>query len=343
MSIPPSAGTPEPAGAASGAIADPHENVSVDTNKMTPTPGTPTVGDQAVLTLFAPCDLTTVQMGASSQGPEAGTVAISGFRVSTAIHAHVTAQDPLTTISLGSVGGQGMAGETPGLGVYTAGDWTGFVEGMWKITCEKKEWHEIHDDKNETLHANSNETTIGNMTEVTIGDKYEFVQGTTHGTHIGDAFETQFGSSTELTFGNKTETIIGNTVENQTGNKTETMLGDSTATVQGSTNETYTGTKVEMNKGGFHETTLGLTSELKVGAIIDTQVGGIAETTVAGKLEIGHAFTKTLDPIEAREAALEKKKVALEKEEVAAKKSEIEALISEGKIHLATWELVNMK
>jgi hypothetical protein len=46
--------------------------------------------------------------------------AISGFRVSTATHAHVTAQSPATTISLGAPGGMGMGG-VAGLSLYTAG------------------------------------------------------------------------------------------------------------------------------------------------------------------------------------------------------------------------------
>lgn len=126
-----------PAGAPSGSVTDP--GFTVTDLPPVPDPAKPITEQNNLLTLFVPADMTTLQMGASAFGPNVGTPGISGFRVSTQNHAHITAQSPLTTISLGKPGGQGTVGPA-GFDVYSDGNKderiTGPVYEEYKSTRE---------------------------------------------------------------------------------------------------------------------------------------------------------------------------------------------------------------
>jgi hypothetical protein len=94
---------------------DPYTNASggaASFDATPPTPGAPTK-DPNLVSLFVPSENTSLDYG-SGDPP--------GVRVATDNHVHFTARTPLTTISLGSPGGDGIGVPSPGLQISSEGE-----------------------------------------------------------------------------------------------------------------------------------------------------------------------------------------------------------------------------
>ena len=142
----------------------------------------PMLGTDAVLQLYAPCDNTMLDLGAGKR---------SGIRMVTQHHVHLTAREPLTTISLGAPGGLGVSDafgagvSAEGLQIYTAGEKVEQVDGAvreiygdQKIeTVKGAVWETYQDTKKETVAKDLENDYRGNKTETTFAD--EIYQGIT--------------------------------------------------------------------------------------------------------------------------------------------------------------------
>jgi hypothetical protein len=291
-----------PAPATNGPSAAVNDPPAVEYS-ASPPPGQPITATQNLVTLYVPADLTMLQMGTAADGPSPGANT-SGFRVSTANHAHVTAQTPLTTISLGAPSGQGLDAGIAGLNLYTQGakyehvegavtvehqstvnetvkdnashtyqaaldvtifkDRTDTIKGMWNVKCEQKEIRDTFQDKHDCRFANS--------TAVTIGNKYESVVGNT----------------TSLAIGNKTTF--------QQGDKTDTTHGDSTATVQGDSELTVWGKSKTTRFGNVVNKLIGGTWSNQVGDVASFYKGGKFEMVAGMVMRINAAIEVTVKP-----------------------------------------------
>jgi hypothetical protein len=292
---PPGSGPPDPSGAASGAVTDP--GFTVTDLPVNPSPGAPTADANNVMTIFVPTDSTTLQMGASSAGPNLATAAISGFRVSTLNHVHLTAQTPITTISLGQPGGQGMPG-VAGLSVYTEG------QKQEHVVLDVNEWYDLKKtehvkaDVTENYDQKKSETVGGELHEIYKDKKTEDITGPLTATITNEASYT-YKSGLFIDSKNRHEHVHGNwtispiegdlTIDPINGNLFIHAKG--TAKLQGDSNMDWiqagdlkhvfmgahakiiVGTDSSVNVANKNSVTLGVASDTRVGAHIDTRAG----------------------------------------------------------------------
>jgi hypothetical protein len=334
---PPAAG---PAGSASSAATDP--GLPPTNLPPSPSPGAPTADANNLLTIVVPADATTLQMGASASGPDLAVAAISGFRVSTAVHAHVTAQTPATTISLGAPGGMGMGG-VAGLSVYSAG---------------QKDEHvvlaaaHLYDD---TLSF----TSKGRTEKVVSGGWTEDVTGLYDQTlHSGlkqeidapgytQTISPQWTTTVEGPWTYKSDSVAWTVKEdvkwtitgdvNVECNKWEcTQKGEVMWQTVGDLFHTNIANKSENTFGLTREFMIGIKSEILLGGSSDVCIGAKAEITLAAQYEMNAGpkgeFKTTKMVME--ELKAEERKLALEECEASIKKIEADVHKHDVEIHL---------
>lgn len=136
--------------------------------ELPPTPAAPTE-DPNLLTMYVPSERTTLELGAGKT---------PGIRMATDHHAHVTARAPLTTISLGAPGGEGISDPALGLHVTTEGEKLEHVVGRVRV---------MHDDTQEVTVAKGRSHTVttgGDSLHVADGDRTVSVDTGNHTTNV---------------------------------------------------------------------------------------------------------------------------------------------------------------
>jgi hypothetical protein len=290
----------------------------LEVSDAAPAPGEPTEGANNVLTFTVPAENTVVQLGASQAGPASD--AIGGIRMTTAAHAHMTTEAPLTTVSLGEVGGHLGAfekGTSPGICVYTAEDLNFEVGGELKGHIKGDE---------DTHNTGNVESKIdGNVKLEVIGTRKEEIGGDHEFIWRGHESKITFGSTFETFVGAKNEVNIGEQFESNTGARAELFIGGHKAiiyaykseTIFGKVRENITGSKKAKIKGNVTEDVTGN---------VHVNVSGDEARIIGGKNEIQcmeHAIKATEAKLEATTHAL---KVTTEKLEATEWKAECKKL-----------------
>jgi hypothetical protein len=205
----------------------------------------PMLGTDAVLQLYAPKDETMLDLGAGKR---------SGIRMVTNKHVHLTARDPLTTISLGAPGGLGIndasgAGDgASGLQVYSEGKKVEQIDGavreiygdqkietvkgaVWETYEDTKKEIVIKDIENE-YHGNKKETIAEQLhvsskarIEKVDGDWHMHVTGHKHEKVDGDSSWTRDGQFGSITLGSITDACLGEKISLVAGQNASCCLG----------------------------------------------------------------------------------------------------------------------
>ena len=133
-----------------------------------PTPGAPT-NDPNLVSIFVPSETTSLDYG-SGDPP--------GVRVATDNHVHFTARTPLTTISLGSPGGDGVSVPSPGLQITSAGEKLEHIVQRVRIVYDATEDAVIGTGRTHFIAAG------GDKLEVAAGDRVVNVDTGNHATNV---------------------------------------------------------------------------------------------------------------------------------------------------------------
>ena len=218
-----------------------------------------TEGPGTVLQLYVPAENTILDFGA-------GTT--PGIRMITNTHAHLTAEEPLTTLSLGAAGGSLPAGGVPGFNLFS--------------NANKKET--ILADTHESYSGLKEETVGGVWTETSGNAKTETIAGTMtqnlkseHNLTVGKPADYKYNS-------HKTEGIGteggGNYILTVNGNKSETVQNNLMLHVVGKTSFTYDGPVSTIRKAqteelqidNHHTRATGFKSETFIGPQVATNL-----------------------------------------------------------------------
>jgi hypothetical protein len=188
-----------------------------------PAAAAPMSGENSVLRLHVPAEQTELDFGAGKT---------PGIRMATDNHAHMTARHPLTTISLGAPGGDGIGDAAAGLQVFTDGQKFEHVKGAVR----------------ETYGDQKIETVEGAVWETYKDTKKEIVQKDIENEYHGNKKET---IAQELHVSSKT--------------RSDTIDGDWTTHVTGQRKEQIDGDRTWLNKGKWVNVTCGAYNDLHIG------------------------------------------------------------------------------
>jgi hypothetical protein len=219
-----------------------------------PDAAAPMPGKDAVLQLYAPKDETMLDLGAGKR---------SGIRMITNEHVHITARNPLTTISLGAPGGLGIndpsgAGlSAQGLQIYTEGE---------KVEQVDLAVREIYGDQ-------KIETVKGAAWETYKDTKKEIVEKDLENDYRG----------------NKKETI-GQQLHVSSKTRSDTIDGDWTIHVTGARKEQIDGDRTWLNKGKWVNVTLGAYNDLHIGEKLTATLAANITLHVGATISASMAF-----------------------------------------------------
>lgn len=167
-----------------------------------PDPAEPMSGERAVFRLQVPAKNTSFELGDGK---------LAGIRMETDDHVHLTARNPLTTISLGTPGGAGTTDAAPGLRICTDGVMEETVLG--DVSCDYQ--------KSKTEYVG------GKVSELYHGAKSEMVRGRLKQTYWDEHSMIVFKNANHEFGANKSESINGNWDISVTGVKNEYVAGKS--------------------------------------------------------------------------------------------------------------------
>ncbi len=244
-------------------VIDAYRDLLVDgTATLPPVVAPPSTAKQNVVHIHVPAEHTDVSFGAGK---------VPGIRMTTDNHVHLTAGTPLTTISLGVTGGEGVAGPN-GINILTQGHKTEYVNLMTdetynlaaKVRYQSTKGEEVtaawdekcHNTKTEFVHGMWNLSCDSDKSETITGCKKE-----TYGTHeieVHGAVKRKFhGAVEEWTTGNLTQHVFGQTSKYQHddhenfafGMKSDTYIGIQTTKILGRQLAANVGVQITSNVG----------------------------------------------------------------------------------------------
>ncbi len=268
-------------------------------NDMAPLVAHPAGGNDSLLQIYVPAEHTTIDYGAGK---------IKGIRMASDHHAHMTAVDPLTTISLGIAAGQGVTGGD-GLNVFTAGAKTGSiaretsetyhgtktasVTGAWKESCDATKTEHVTGSWNQACDSDlttkcktyllTTETTAkyvyGGDVTVEIGQNHKrTINGTAESHYIKPSFDIFYGLKNTLFGGLDTSVNVGNKSSIFVGLTESASLSGTVSMAAGLSLNTKGGG--ELNLNASYSVTRSLYADSKTllkhdetGALVDTVEG----------------------------------------------------------------------
>ena len=297
-----------------------------------PQPAAPTDNKANLLALFVPGENSMIVMGVAS-GHSGPAISDPGIRIVTNTHAHITAETPLTTISLGVSGGELGGDGVEGLSIHSA--------------AEKKE----HIVKDVTV-------TYDQKLDHTVTNKAEYKYGNTLTQEVKLAAVYEYKNTFKSTVTNDAKYIHESTLEVSSKDRTETVEGQWKATVAkdckwgiegallwdvkgnaeikgyADSSAWWQGSKAEKTYGATIGLFVGTKNEITVGIMTDTKVGGILETTVGGKIVLCEAAEIWKKPIEEKTAELKKEATKLKSEAGKLFKKEYDLVSASVKTHM---------
>ncbi len=178
-----------------------------------PAAAAPMSGEKSLLRFHVPAEQTELDFG-SGKTP--------GIRMATDNHVHMTARTPLTTISLGAPGGDGISDPALGIQLATDGEKLEHVKGRVRV---------IHDDTQDVVVAMGRTHTItsgGDSLHVAAGDRTVNVDTGNHTTNVKlltkletDAYEAHARYDVHVTGDRKIELKQGATLATFEGGNVE--------------------------------------------------------------------------------------------------------------------------
>jgi hypothetical protein len=221
-----------------------------------PAPGEPTPGKDAVLQLYAPCDNTMLDLGAGK---------IPGIRMITEHHVHLTARNPLTTISLGAPAGDGVSNGAdpfaPGLQVFTDGEKNEHVKKDVRLRYDERKIEIVKGEVSENYEVAKKETVGGYVENIYNDAKTETI-----------AKELNVSSKT------RTDKIDGDWNIAVTGHRSEN--------IDGNTSHRKTGHFYTVTCGSVNDVTLMEKGAFVAGASLTVTAGLQCSAVLGGKIEL---------------------------------------------------------
>lgn len=133
-----------------------------------PTPGAPTKNPN-LLSMFVPSENTSLDFGAGDP---------AGIRMVTDHHAHLTARTPLTTVSLGAPGGDGVSDPAAGLQIMSAGEKLEHIAGRVRVFYDATEAAVVATGRVHSITAG------GDLLHVASGDRTVNIDTGNHSTNV---------------------------------------------------------------------------------------------------------------------------------------------------------------
>lgn len=256
-----------------------------------PAPGPLPTGERALLRFHVPAEDTAVDLGYGSPTP--------GIRMSTKRHAHITAREPKTTISLGTPGGDGVTAGVSGLQVFSAGEKMENIDGPVRET--------YGDQKIETVHGAVWETYKKTKKEIVDGDLENEYHANKKET-VAERLSVSSKTRTDEIDGNWRVHVTGDKHEQVDGDAKHYKTGNNWTVTDGTTNDVYIKEKAALVGGAYLNLYAGVNVATTIGAKLDVASGGSVSITSPLKV--------TRDRVAMSKASLKVENMDFKKEEV---------------------------
>jgi len=273
--------SPTPPPPKSQVLADPYADwfTGKDADLPPPVPAAPGTGERTMMRLYVPSEHTEMDLGHGNSEP--------GIRMITDRHVHLTARTPLTTVSLGSPAGPGIAGD-PGY--------------VLRTDANKKET--VAGDVTEIYGGKKTETVSLGVEEIYKNTKTETVEFAVTETYKNAHFY-NVGDIAKYTFArDKDEHIAGNWLMDVKGHKKETIHGDRSwlnkgkwfSVTVGQVNDVFIGEKNSVSLSTSHTLNIGAAIAINSSAAINTSLLKVEHTCVKitrDEVKVDHADIKS--------------------------------------------------